>query len=400
MQMPIPVCLAVPPRHRPHGLGPRSRTAPPSVRMAAAPTATGAQRKPLLAEGAHLGQSGTMTSLSISGPGGQMEIREERQASPVADVVSALVAVTRPIINGVLQSIGAEYVEGYSSDRSSIPLKMLGRLRKQGDGDCGVAFEYAVHDAVYSGQATVTQRVTDALKLCRINGDPASVLFAIEKQGAKQLISTELSLVTDNSRVLSGKQGQPVKLRKHLNTLAAAFRRPTTRLNLPQSIRGLWKADLFLGSPGPDHWVGTTVKINPQHLESAPGLRIAIVPTQSGKSDNIRRDESKNLVICPVPHDGSFMQVFYEGWRIVQALCETDFKMPREVDLPNPVHREVARIFVERRDFQVGEVLEATAKFGQPHLLDTKTDLVSSAPFSSDIAPSTGTVISPYPLAD
>jgi hypothetical protein len=73
------------------------------------------------------------------------------------------------------------------------------------------------------------------------------------KQGSKQLISTDLGLVTDNSRVLSGKRGQPVKLKKQMNTLAAAFRRSTTRPNLPQSIRGPWKADLFLGSPRPDH---------------------------------------------------------------------------------------------------------------------------------------------------
>lgn len=336
-------------------------------------------------------------TVPIGTEGQRVEIREERQASPVADVVSALVAVTRPIINGVLQSIGSEYLESFD-DRQSIPLKMLGRLRKQGDGDCGVAFEYAVHDAVLNQEATVSDRVATALRHCKIQGDPSSILFAIEKQGSKQLISTELALVTENSRVLSGKQGQPVKLRKHLNTLAAAFRRPTTRLNLPQSIRGLWKADLFLGSTTPDQWVGTTVKINPQHLEAAAGLRVAIVPAQSGKSDAIKLDSHRNLVICPVPHDASFMQIFYEGWRIVQALCATDFKMPKEVEIPNPAHREVARIYVERRQFPVGEVLEATKQFGQPHLLETKTDLVAGASFASDVEPSTGTVVSPYPL--
>lgn len=327
-----------------------------------------------------------------------MEVRGERQAAPVADEVSALVAVTRPIITGVFQSIGSEYLDAYNRDRSTVPLKMLGKLRAEGDGDCGVAFEYAVHDAVHQGQPAVTERVVDALKQCRINGDPASILFAIEKQGAKQLISTEFELVTAQSRVLSGKQGQPVKLKRYLNQIAAAFRRPTTRPNLPQSIRGLWKADLFLGSPNPDHWVGTTVKINPSHLEAAPGLRIAVVPSRSGKSDAIRLDEQKNLVVCPVPHDGSFMQVFYEGWRIVQALCETNFKMPKEVDIPNPAHREVARMYVERRDFAVLEVLDATKKFGQPHLLETTTGTVSSIPFQSGLQPGTATIISPYPL--
>ncbi|MCW2898257.1 MAG: hypothetical protein JWO67_522 [Streptosporangiaceae bacterium] len=327
-----------------------------------------------------------------------MEVRGERQAAPVADEVSALVAVTRPIIAGVFQSIGKEYLDAYDGDRSTVPLKMLGKLRAVGDGDCGVAFEYAVHDAVHNRDAAVTERVVDALKKCRVNGDPASILFAIEKQGAKQLISTEFELVTDQSRVLSGNRGQPVKLKGYLNQIAAAFRRPTTRPNLPQSIRGLWKADLFLGSPEPDHWVGTTVKINPSHLEAAPGLRIAVVPTRSGRSDAVRLDEQKNLVICPVPHDGSFMQVFYEGWRIVQALCETNFKEPKEVDIPNPAHREVARIYSERRDYPVLDVLDATKKFGQPHLLETTTGTVISTPFQSELQPGTSTIISPFPL--
>jgi hypothetical protein len=326
-----------------------------------------------------------------------MEIREERQAAPVADVVAALVAVTRPAIAGVLASIGVEYLDAYEGDRTRVPLKMLGRLRKQGDGDCGIAFEYAIHDAVMGANPVVIERVSEALKECRITrGDPASILFAIEKQGSKQLISTELDVITDESRILSGQRGQPAKLKRHLNQLAAAFRRPTTRLNLPQSIRGLWKADLFLGSPLPDHWVGTTVKINPSHLEAAPGLRIAVVPTQAGRSDAIRLDEKKNLVICPLPHDASFMQVFYEGWRIVQALCESDFKMPGEVDLPRPADREVARIYVERREFTAVEVLRATEKFAQPHLLEPRTETVASESLGSSIAPATATVVSPF----
>lgn len=328
-----------------------------------------------------------------------MEIREEIQANPVADEVAALVAVTRPILNGVLVSIGTEYLDAWAGDRTQVPLKLLGRLRKEGDGDTGIAFEYAVHDAVRGKNAVVMERVTAALELCRIKqGDPSSILFAIEKQGSKQLIETDLALITDDSRVLSGKQGQPVKLKKQMNTIAAAFRRANTRPNLPQSIRGLWKADLFLGSQTPDHWVGTSVKINPSHMEAAAGLRVAIVPTQSGRTDRVRLDDQKNLIICPIPHDGSFMQVFYEGWRIVQALCSTDFKTPKEVLLPNPQHREVARIYSERRDFPVVDVIEATGTFAQPHLLETTTETVQVQNFEVDTPPGTSTVITPRPL--
>jgi hypothetical protein len=220
-------------------------------------------------------------------------------------------------------------------------------------------------------------------------------LFAIEKAGAQQLISTEVGLITENSRVLSGERGQPVKLKKHLNSLAAAFRRPGTRLNLPQSIRGLWKADLFLGSTEQDHWVGTTVKINQSHLESAKGLRIAIVPSLSGRSDRIRLDEQKNLIICPMPHDRGFMQVFYEGWKIVQALCVRNFEVPASSDIPNPLHREVARIFAERREFPIMEVVEATRKFGQPELLASSTRIVSNVPFGTTAVSATSIMITP-----
>jgi hypothetical protein len=326
-----------------------------------------------------------------------MEIREDRQSNPVGDEVGALVAVIRPVLVGVLQSISAEVVSTLG-ERDQLPLRLLGRLRKHGDGDCGIAFEYAVHDAVISADPIVVERVAEALNKCRIiRGNPASILFAIEKAGAQQLISTETSLITENSRVLTGQPGQPVKLQKHLNTLAAAFRRPGTRPNLPQSIRGLWKADLFLGSTEQDHWVGTTVKINPSQLEPAPGLRIAILPSLSGWSDAIRHDEQKNLVICPMPHDGSFMQVFYEGWRIVQALCEKDFNMPREVDIPHPTHREVARVFVERRDFPVADVIAATRKFAQPDLLITSTEILPDVPFATAVPPGTSTIITPFP---
>jgi hypothetical protein len=326
-----------------------------------------------------------------------MDIREERQQNEVADEVSALIAVTRPIVNGVLQSIRAEMIVAIDKTRESLPLMTLGRLRKEGDGDTGVAFEYAVHDAVLRGEPVVAGRIADALRMCRIEGDPASILFAIEKAGAKQLISTQLELITENSRVLSGNVGQPAKLKRHLNTLAAAFRRPATRLNLPQSIRGLWKADLFLGAPGPDHWVGTSVKINPGHLEGAAGLRVGIIPTQATQSDAIRRDDQRNLIICPLPHDYSFMQVFYEGLRIVQALCSTDFEMPTESLLMSPVHREVARVWAERRTRPVVDVMDALQAFAQPGLLVTQDEQVTSVSFNSETAPDTATVISPFP---
>lgn len=329
-----------------------------------------------------------------------MQLRQEHQNNPVADDYSALVAVTRPILAGLLHSVAAEQLEPHGGP-TGIKLKHLGRARKANDGDLGVAFEYAIHDAVGRGEPAVTERVVDALKLCRIEkGDAASILFAIEKEGAKQLVDTKRELITPESRVLSGKRGQPVKLQRYMNQLAAAFRRPATSPALPQSIRGLWKADLFLGSPERDHWVGTTIKVQPKRLESAAGLRIAIVPAGSQKSDLVKLDDQKQLVVCPVPHDYSFMQTFHEGMRIIQVLCANDFSTPKDAELPSPQHREVARTYVERRDFTVLEVLDAMKTFAQPHLLDASTEELSSASFGTDADANTTTMIGPVPRLD
>jgi hypothetical protein len=300
-----------------------------------------------------------------------MQIRQERQLNPVSDEVLALTAVVRPILMGVLYALKDDVVR-QAGGRESISLALLARLYRAGDGDCGICFEYAVHEAMNRQDPLVVERINDAIRLCRIHGGgPQSILFGLEKSGTLQLIDSVAELLTEDSRVLAGTVGQPPKLLKHLHTLAGAFRNTRTRLALPSSIRGLWKADLVVGYPETEQWVGTSVKINPDHLEGAPGLRIGIVPVRQGRTDRVRRDENRNLIICPLHHDADFMQIFYEAWRIVQAFIQADAQVPKEVSLPRPVDREVARILTERRDFPVVEVIEAIGIFGQPQLLAT-----------------------------
>lgn len=239
-----------------------------------------------------------------------ISVRSETQQNAVAGEVAALIAVVRPILDGLLQSLKAD-VANEVGGLSGVKLKMLPRLYRAGDGDCGICFEYAVHDAILQKDSDVLERVEDALKLCKVPGKAyQSILFGAEKKGASQLIATAEKVLTDDSRLLTGKQSQPPKLKGYLNTLAAAFRRPTTRLSLPTSINGLWKADLFLGTTDGDRYIGTTVKINQTQLEAANGLRVGIVPASQGASDKIKKDDRKNLIICPLPYDQSFMEVF------------------------------------------------------------------------------------------
>jgi hypothetical protein len=326
-----------------------------------------------------------------------MEAWEYRQRNPVADEVSALVAVTGPIIAGVFRSVSADVANAFDK-RRPLPLRMLGRLRKEADGDCGITFEYAIHNAIASRDPVIAERVADALHKCGIGrSDPASILFAMEKSGAQELISTDPGLVADSASVLLGEDGRPISLRDSLSAIGAAFRLPDAFLNLAQSIQGLWKTELFLGSSDFEKWVSASVSAGQPRLSAAREPRIAVIPWMPGYSDAIRVDEQKNVVICPVPSDGSFIQVFHEGWQIVQALCAVSFEMPDSADIPNPLHREVARMFVERRDFPIPDVVEAIQKFAQPELLTGRARVVSNVPFETTAAPATTIIITPIP---
>jgi hypothetical protein len=280
--------------------------------------------------------------------------------SAVAGEVAALIAVVRPILHGTLMALKEEAAAD-AGGRQNLLLRQLARIYRQGDGDCGICFEYAVYDAILRRDNHVMDRIDTSLAdFCRIRGgDPASILFGAEKNGAFQLIRTAKELLTDDSRLLSGTRGQPCKLRRHLDSVATAFRRADVRDELPWSISGLWKADLFLGRPAADQWVGTTVKINQDHLQHARGLRIGIVPCRQGRTDNVVRDDTKNLIVCPLPHDGAFMEVFYQGWAIVQQFLRADAQMPGEVYLPRAADRQVCRYLEERREYPVVQVLEA-----------------------------------------
>jgi hypothetical protein len=328
-----------------------------------------------------------------------MEIRNEQQLHAVADEVSAITAVVRPILSGILFSLKADVV-AEAGGREHVKLKMLPRLRRAGDGDTGICFEYAAHDAVRRQEPRVAERVYDALALCNVPGkEVGSILFGAEKQGSQQLIDTAAALLTEESRLLSGYRGQPVKLRRHLSAAAAAFRRKGIVSDLPQSISGLWRADLFLGSPDADRWVGTTVKINRADLQGDRGLRVAVVPATEGRSDKLYKDEQRNLVVCPLPYDGSFVETFYKAWEVVTQFLAADAHVPKEVALSRPPARTVARYLADRREFPVVDVIEALGPLAQPELLTTESssaDVVLSGGKSKTVE--TASVLAPTPL--
>lgn len=301
----------------------------------------------------------------------------EKQIAPVSSEVNALLSVVRPILTGILYAVKSDVVKevgGYEN----VKIKMLPRLYRPGDGDVGISFEWAVHDAVKRNDPLVMQKIQDATKICRLPGNNyTSLLFGLEKSGRTRLIDTINEVITDESRLLTGTQMQPPKLKGYINQIAAAFSRPETRKALPNSINGLWKADLFIGTTDEDRWIATTLKINPSQLEGARGLRIGIVPASQGKSDKIKKDDSKNLIVCPLPYDGAYMELFYTGWRIVQQFIAADAKVPSEVALPNPPERQVARELEIRREYNLLEVVKVLEAQSQQGLLVSESKDVS-----------------------
>jgi hypothetical protein len=118
-----------------------------------------------------------------------MRIREEHQLNIAGDEVLALTAVVRPILTGILYALKADVVSevgGYEN----VKLKLLPRLYRAGDGDCGICFEYAVHEAMNRGDGRVLERIRDATELCNLPGlHLKSILFGLEKSGAQCVIA-------------------------------------------------------------------------------------------------------------------------------------------------------------------------------------------------------------------
>jgi hypothetical protein len=291
-----------------------------------------------------------------------------QQCAPISDSLSAKIAMVVAVFEATLCSLKRDRIERLGGIQT-ITLYDLSREFREGAGDVGICFEYAVHEAIRRNDPFIVPLASEVLEdHCHLKGGVQSLLFGPEKDGVVPVTQSVMDSLTDDSILHLGLPGKPPKLKRHIPMVVEAFRSEAAREILPRSIKGLWKADLFLGNSHTQTWVATTVKINQNHLERAAGLRIGIYPKKDG-SDSPRVDEGLNLVRLPLPYDQAFMELFYKAFFLARAFMRADARVPRPVDLPDSEDRFCTEELEKRRLFAVVEALPALRKMAQPGLL-------------------------------
>ncbi len=312
-----------------------------------------------------------------------MRVLGGRQIGHVEDPVRSKLAMVIPVLKATLHSLARDRIERLGGIER-ITLHDLAREFLAGSGDAGICFEYAVHEAIAAQSALIHPLVSEVLEdLCKINGGAESILFGPEKEGVIPILETVQNSLTDDSVVYVGNAGRPPKLKRYIPKIVSAYRRNEERNRLPRSITGLWKADLFLGNHSPDAWVGTTIKINPSHLQGAQGLRLGIYPRRN-KSDRPRHDEDLNLIRLPLPYDGEFMEVFYKSFFLVRAFLKSDAKVPKPVDLPDAEDRLLTEELSTRSEFPIVDVLGTLSSMAQPNLIEDSD--VTNVPINATLS--------------
>jgi len=312
-----------------------------------------------------------------SKPDAKGQLQLAIQSGEVGEAVRARYTMTASILRAMLYSSQREMIESLGGPEK-ITLEQLARIYQEGTGDFGICFEYAVHDSVRARHTSIYPMIEEVLhSFCKIKGSPESILFGIEKNGTLNLVETAQNSLTEDARVLAGKVGKPPFLKHRVAALERAFRSVKHRDRLPQSISGLWQADLFLGSPAAEQWVGTTLKVNREELKAAPGLRVGIFPSKIKEGPT--KDESKNLIMCPLPYRSDFMVLFGASFQIAKQLMHANGHMPKSPALVYEDDLAVAEWLSARRNYSVMTILEALHPLMQPGLILDQSSVESVA---------------------
>lgn len=306
------------------------------------------------------------------------------QNAEIDDQVRSKYAMVVPILNGMLNSTKSDIID-QAGGRARITFEMFCRVYNEHPGDYGICFEYALHQSIKNRDRSVYPLVSEVLEdFCAIPGGAESILFGAEKSGDASVVETAKNSLNDESKILVGRQSPPTFLKRHFDNIVKAFRSATEQQRLPSSIRGIWKADLFLGNDLSNYWVAATLKTNKKSIEYAPGLRVALFPEER-RYETPRRDGE--LIYCPLPYNGEFMELFGSSFQIIKQLVASRGKQPSWAALVYPADQEVAKWLADRAHFPVADILDALDAIKQPGLLkqqsvDVEGDnqMVASAP--------------------
>lgn len=313
-----------------------------------------------------------------------MKYKLQIQQDQIAEATRARYAMLIPILSGMLLSTKQDIV-AQAGGYDRITLDMFARIYIEHPGDHGICFEYAVHQCIKNRDKSIHPIMSAVLEeFCGIKGGAESILFGVEKHGPASVLETAKGALTADSRVLVGKTGQPAKLKPHLDNIVRAHNSRKHLEKLPSSIRGLWKADLFVGNPQQDRWVGTTLKTNRRDIERAPGLRVALFPEERSKEGPKKED---TLIYCPLPYSGEFMQLFLATFNIVKQIVGAKGKLPSRIALVHDDDQTVAKCLVDRGHFPLQGILDALEPIKQPGFLTEATvesgvagEIIATAP--------------------
>jgi hypothetical protein len=292
-----------------------------------------------------------------------MELIRVAQAGEVRGDLNELGQMLVPVIKGFVHSFKQERHTLLAMARGGeITLEDLAYEQARGSGDAAICFELAVHEWIEDRNPTMLDLMASALTVCNIFGDPQSLLFAPEKVERVSVLESAEGLLTGESRLYTGRQGRPITLQNHLESAYDAFSRRGESDALPLSIRGLWKADLFVGTREHDAWVAATVKLHRSDFEAAPGLRLGIYAAPDGEYVAPQLDQNLGLILVGMPYDPWFLELFYRAFRIFREFVATRGKMPDREALPNRVDREMASLLVASKHLPVSDVIAAIGR--------------------------------------
>jgi hypothetical protein len=146
-----------------------------------------------------------------------MKMLKATQAMPISDDVRARYSLVAPCLEACLYSVPRTWLERLGREHISVAQLADIFIAHQGDGDTGICFEYAVHDAIEKKHKLIWPLVSEVLEdHCGIAGGAESILFGPEKNGVIPVLKTAEQAFTPDSRVLAGNVGQPAKLKKRI----------------------------------------------------------------------------------------------------------------------------------------------------------------------------------------